>query len=68
MSTRNLLMICLALITGGVFVAPGVVYAGIDSGVATGLSSIMLLAGIIAAVLTVDTDTKVASRKGESKK
>ena len=58
MKARYLLTICVVLITVSVFVVPGTIYVGIDRGLATELSSIMLLAGIVSAVLTVNQDAK----------
>ncbi|WP_158308870.1 hypothetical protein [Methanocella arvoryzae] len=58
MKARHLLTACIALITVSVFVVPGTVYAGIDRGLATELSTILLLAGIFSAILTVEQDAK----------
>ena len=58
MKARHLLTACIVLITVSVFVVPGTVYAGIDRGLATELSTILLLAGIVSAVLTVEQDAK----------
>ncbi|WP_424359406.1 hypothetical protein [Methanocella sp. MCL-LM] len=58
MKARYLLTICVVLITVSVFVVPGTIYVGIDRSLATELSSIMLLAGIVSAVLTVNQDAK----------
>lgn len=68
MKTLDLLLICLILIMGSVFIVPGIAYAGIDNSIATGLSSILLLAGIIAAVLTVNMDTKWVERRDDGKR
>lgn len=58
MKARHLLTGCVILITFSIFVVPGTVYVGIDSGLATEVSSILLLAGILSAVLTVDQDAR----------
>jgi len=58
MKARHLLTACVILITVSIFVIPGTVYVGIDKGLATGLSAILLLGGILSAVLTVDQDAR----------
>jgi hypothetical protein len=58
MKARYLLAGCVILITFSVFVIPGTVYVGIDNGLATELSSILLMAGIASAILTVEQDAR----------
>ncbi len=62
MNTRFLLMICLLLIVGSIFVAPETVQLGISQTTAASLSHVLLLAGMIAAVMTVDAEAKENAR------
>ncbi|HMK48248.1 MAG TPA: hypothetical protein VK436_16615 [Methanocella sp.] len=56
MKARHLLNLCTVLIVSSIFLAPGTVYLGIGKGLAAELSSLLLLAGIFAAVVTVNRD------------
>jgi hypothetical protein len=58
MKARYLLTMCVILITLSIFVIPDTVKIGIDNGVATALSTLLLLGGIISAALTVDQDAR----------
>ena len=56
MKARHLLALCTILIVSSIFLAPGTVYLGIGRCFAAELSSLLLLAGIFAAVVTVNRD------------
>jgi ABC-type cobalamin transport system permease subunit len=58
MKTRFLLAICLSLIVGSVFLAPGTTWLGVNPVFALDLSRILLVMGILAAVLTVDAEAR----------
>jgi len=55
-------MICLSLIAGSIFLAPETVQIGVSQPMASGLSHLMLLAGMLAAVLTVDAEARENAR------
>jgi hypothetical protein len=62
MDTRYLLMTCLSLIVGSIFLAPETVYIGASQATASGISQLLLLAGMIAAVLTVNAEARENDR------
>ena len=63
MDTRYLLITCLSLIIGSIFLAPGTVKIGVSQATASGISELLLLAGMIAAVLTVDAEARENARQ-----
>lgn len=65
MKARFLLAICLSLIIGSVFVAPETVWLGVSPAIALELSRVLLVMGIIAAVLTVDAESREFREKKE---
>ena len=67
MDTRYLLMTCLSLIVGSIFVAPETVRLGISLTTASGLSQALLLAGMVAAVLTVEAEAREKARRDTQK-
>ncbi|MGA9138836.1 MAG: hypothetical protein WBZ29_01335 [Methanocella sp.] len=67
MDTRYLLMTCLSLIVGSIFVAPETVRLGISLTEASGLSQALLLAGMVAAVLTVEAEAREKARRDTQK-
>ncbi len=67
MDTRYLLMTCLSLIVGSIFIAPETVRLGFSQTAASGLSQVLLLAGMIAAVLTVNAEAKENARRDVQK-
>jgi hypothetical protein len=67
MDTRYLLMTCLSLIVGSIFVAPETVRLGVSLSTASILSHLLLLAGMIAAVITVDAETRENARRDTQK-
>ncbi len=58
MNTRYLLMICLSLIIGSIFLAPETMRIGVSEPMALGLSQLLLLGGMIMAALTVHTEAE----------
>jgi hypothetical protein len=58
MDTRYLLFTCLSLIVGSIFLAPESVRIGVSPVTAAGMSQLLLLAGMVAAVLTVRAEAK----------
>ena len=58
MKTRLFLAICLSLIMGSVFAAPETVWLGVSPAIALDLSRILLILGIIAAVLTINAESR----------
>jgi uncharacterized membrane protein len=58
MKTRLFLAVCLSLIVGSVFVAPETVRLGMSPVLATDLSRVLLIMGIIAAIVTVNAEAR----------
>ncbi len=62
MNARELLFACLALVTGSIVVVPALAFLGVKGNLASTLSSLAMLGGIMAAFLTVkverDTEAK----------
>jgi hypothetical protein len=56
MNTRFLLATCLSFIVGSIFIAPETVKLGLSQTAAASLSHALLLAGMIAAILTVHAE------------
>ena len=60
MNTRDLLLACAILVAASIFAAPATANAGIDRHLAAGLSGALLLGGIGAAILAVNSDRRDA--------
>lgn len=58
MKSRYLMLTCLSLVIGSVFIAPGFVYLGMDMDTSKALSSALLLACIVFAILAVRADNE----------
>lgn len=58
MNTRYLLMTCLSLIVGSIFLAPETIRIGVSQPVASGLSQLLLLGGMITAAMTVHAEAR----------
>jgi hypothetical protein len=56
MNATELLLTCLALVTGSIVVEPASAFLGVHSGATSTLSSLSLLGGIVAAFLTVKVE------------
>ena len=63
MNTRYLLITCLSLIAGSIFLAPETVQIGASPAIASSLSHMLLLAGMGAAALTVDAEARERARQ-----
>ena len=58
MKTRYHLAVCASLIMCSVFAAPETVWLGVSPAIALDLSRVLLVLGIIAAVLTVNAESR----------
>lgn len=62
MNARELLFVCLALVIGSIVVVPASAFLGVKGNMASALSSLAMLGGIVTAFLTVkeerDTEAK----------
>ena len=65
MSSIKLLVTCLALILGSIFVAPGSISWGVNPSTAMALSSTMMFAGILSAILTIKSENEDKKRYHE---